>query len=156
MTNDQQARSQPIFDATNIFVVGFFVLILTSSFASAENHCTYSLYSSYLKKNFKVCQMATDASKCGAWKVDGKITQMAFAASEAKLEPGLCSLSGMVGTCELPDGDVVFYEGDPAVLEHGCFNMKGLWQPKRLGTAQELLTKRSETSPPIDSGSSRK
>ena len=40
---------------------------------------------------------------------------------------GACSTDGEVGTCDLGDSKLVYYEGDPGGLEIGCGFQGGEW-----------------------------
>lgn len=86
---------------------------------SGDGHCNYTQENMFAGP-FKVCQMPVGAEGC---KVLGDTDDNA----DALHGDGDCAADGSVGTCDMGDQKVVYYEGDPGGLEIGCGFQGGDW-----------------------------
>ena len=87
--------------------------------AAGDGHCNY-VQENMFAGPFKVCQMPTDAALCEEL---GNTDDNADAAQG----DGECSMEAAVGTCDMGDSKLVYYEGDPGGLEIGCGFQGGEW-----------------------------
>ncbi len=87
--------------------------------AGGDGHCNY-VQENMFAGPFKVCQMPTDQAACEEL---GSTDDNRDAAQG----DGACSTDGEVGTCDLGDSKLVYYEGDPGGLEIGCGFQGGEW-----------------------------
>jgi hypothetical protein len=87
--------------------------------ASGDGHCNY-VQENMFAGPFKVCQMPTDAAACEEF---GNTDDN----SDAVQGDGACSTDGLVGTCDLGESKLMYYEGDPGGLEIGCGFQGGEW-----------------------------
>ncbi len=87
--------------------------------ASGTGHCNYTQENMFAGP-FKVCQMPTDAAQCEEL---GNTDDNADAAQG----DGACSMETAVGTCDMGETKLVYYEGDPGGLEIGCGFQGGEW-----------------------------
>ena len=84
-----------------------------------EGHCDY-VQQNMFAGPFKVCQMPVDAAKCEEL---GNTDEN----HDAVHAEGACSSENVVGTCDLGDSRIVYYDGDPGGLEIGCGFQGGEW-----------------------------
>ena len=94
-------------------------IALTGSAAASAGHCDYMQENMFAGPN-KVCQMPTDAARCEEL---GSTDDN----HDAAQSDGDCASEGAVGTCDLGDAKLVYYEGDPGGLEIGCGFQGGEW-----------------------------
>lgn len=87
--------------------------------ATGDGHCNYTQENMFAGP-FKVCQMPTDSALCEEL---GSTDDNA----DAVQGDGACGTDGEVGTCDLGDSKLVYYEGDPGGLEIGCGFQGGEW-----------------------------
>jgi hypothetical protein len=87
--------------------------------AGGDGHCNY-VQENMFAGPFKVCQMPTDQAACEEL---GSTDDNRDAAQG----DGACGTDGEVGTCDLGDSKLVYYEGDPGGLEIGCGFQGGEW-----------------------------
>ena len=87
--------------------------------ASGDGHCNYTQENMFAGP-FKVCQMPTDDAACEEL---GNTDDNADAAQG----DGACASEEAVGTCDMGDVKLVYYEGDPGGLEIGCGFQGGEW-----------------------------
>jgi hypothetical protein len=87
--------------------------------AGGDGHCNY-VQENMFAGPFKVCQMPTDAAVCEEL---GSTDDN----HDAVQGGGACTTDGLVGTCDLGDSKLVYYEGDPGGLEIGCGFQGGEW-----------------------------
>ena len=87
--------------------------------ASGGGHCNY-VQENMFAGPFKVCQMPTDQAACEEL---GSTDDN----HDAAAGDGACSTDGEIGTCDLGDAKLVYYEGDPGGLEIGCGFQGGEW-----------------------------
>ena len=101
------------------------LVIAGGSFASAAfaaGHCDY-VQENMFAGPFKVCQMPADAARCEEL---GSTDDN----HDAAHSDGDCNADSDVGTCDLGEEKVVYYEGDPGGLEIGCGFQGGEWISK--------------------------
>ena len=87
--------------------------------AAGDGHCNYTQENMFAGP-FKVCQMPTDAAGCEEL---GNTDDNA----DAVQGDGACAAEGAVGTCDMGEIKLVYYEGDPGGLEIGCGFQGGEW-----------------------------
>jgi hypothetical protein len=87
--------------------------------AGGDGHCNY-VQENMFAGPFKVCQMPTDAALCEEL---GSTDDN----HDAAQGDGACSTDGMVGTCDMGEAKLLYYEGDPGGLEIGCGFQGGDW-----------------------------
>jgi hypothetical protein len=87
--------------------------------ASGDGHCNYTQENMFAGP-FKVCHMPTDAAQC---EEIGNTDDNA----DAVQGDGACATEGAVGTCDMGEAKLVYYEGDPGGLEIGCGFQGGEW-----------------------------
>ena len=87
--------------------------------SAGDGHCNYTQENMFAGP-FKVCQMPTNAAVCEEY---GNTDDNA----DAVQGDGPCGSEGSVGTCDLGDSKLVYYEGDPGGLEIGCGFQGGEW-----------------------------
>ena len=87
--------------------------------ASGDGHCNYTQENMFAGP-FKVCQMPTEAAQCEEL---GNTDDNA----DAVQGDGACAAEAAVGTCDMGDVKLVYYEGDPGGLEIGCGFQGGEW-----------------------------
>lgn len=90
-----------------------------SAMAAGDGHCNYTQENMFAGP-FKVCQMPTDAAQCEEL---GNTDDNA----DAVQGDGGCAADGAVGTCDMGESKLVYYEGDPGGLEIGCGFQGGEW-----------------------------
>jgi len=98
------------------------LVLAGSSFAStvyAEGHCNF-VQENMFAGPFKVCQMPVDSAGCDELGATDDNHDAAHG-------DGDCSADAVVGTCDLGDSKVVYYEGDAGGLEIGCGFQGGEW-----------------------------
>ena len=86
---------------------------------AADGHCNYTQENMFAGP-FKVCQMPTDAAQCSEL---GNTDDNA----DAEFGDAACSMESAVGTCDMGESKLVYYEGDPSGLEIGCGFQSGEW-----------------------------
>ena len=82
-------------------------------------HCNY-VQENMFAGPFKVCPMPADAAKCEELGTTDDN-------HDAAQGDGDCAGDGAVGTCDLGEDKLVYYEGDPGGLEIGCGFQGGEW-----------------------------
>lgn len=87
--------------------------------SSGDGHCDF-VQENMFAGPFKVCQMPTDTAACEEFGNTDDNT-------DAVQSDGPCGSEGSVGTCDLGDSQLVYYEGDPGGLEIGCGFQGGEW-----------------------------
>lgn len=98
------------------------LVLFAAGFATAnaeDGHCNY-VQQNMFAGPFKVCQMPMDAAQC-------EETGNTDENHDAVHGGGECSTEGLVGTCDMGDSKLVYYEGDPGGLEIGCGFQGGDW-----------------------------
>jgi len=86
---------------------------------SGDGHCNYTQENMFAGP-FKVCQMPVGAEGCETL---GSTDDNADAAHG----DGECAAEEAIGTCDMGDQKLVYYEGDPGGLEIGCGFQGGDW-----------------------------
>ncbi len=99
------------------------IVLWTVPIAHGEDagHCSY-VQQNMFAGPFKVCQAPANAAQCEEL---GETDDN----HDAVHGDGDCSADGAVGTCDLGDSKVVYYEGEPGGLEIGCGFQGGDWLP---------------------------
>jgi hypothetical protein len=85
----------------------------------ADGHCNY-VQENMFAGPFQVCQMPADEALCEEYGTTDDN-------SNAVHGDGECSTDALVGTCDLGDSKMNYYEGDPGGLEIGCGFPGGEW-----------------------------
>jgi hypothetical protein len=108
--------------------------LLLGSLAAADQHSgpIASGHCNFIQKNIfvgphAVCVSPIEATACDALghKDDNR---------DAVYAPGDCRLEGALGTCDLGDSRLMYYEGDASALEIGCGFQGGAWTPHQGGS----------------------
>jgi len=100
----------------------FAVALMSSgtALADADGHCNYTHESAYSDVPFKLCQTPTSAEDCESLgNSDGN--------ADAAHGDGACAVEGAVGTCDMGEEKLVYYNGDAEGLEIGCDFQSGEW-----------------------------
>ena len=84
-----------------------------------DGHCTY-VQENMFAGPFKVCTMPASAATCEELGNTDDNRDAAHAAGD-------CPAEALVGTCDLGDSKLLYYEGDPGGLEIGCGFQGGEW-----------------------------
>lgn len=96
-------------------------IFLVSQFAtnaySADGHCSYVQHYARLDQKMKVCKMPANEKTCKE--------------PEAAYARGACRTESVIGVCKVGRSRLVYYEGNPLILEIGCEKQKGVWHPQR-------------------------
>ena len=96
------------------------VLMLGAGNVYAEDgHCAYTMENMFAGP-FKVCLQPSDAAACAETGTEDDN-------ADAVHGEGACSAEGSVGTCDMGEQQMVYYEGEPDGLEIGCGFQGGDW-----------------------------
>lgn len=87
--------------------------------SAGDGHCTY-VQENMFAGPFKVCTMPASAATCDELGNTDDNRDAAHAAGD-------CPAEAVVGTCDLGDSKLLYYEGDPGGLEIGCGFQGGEW-----------------------------
>ena len=105
------------------FLIPVLGILVASTFIgnlyAADGHCNY-VQENMFAGPFQVCTMPTTAEQC-------EETGNTDDNHDAVHGDGDCSSDGVVGTCDLGDSKLIYYEGDPGGLEIGCGFQGGEW-----------------------------
>ncbi len=104
----------------NLLILAIALTISGTALADADGHCNYSHESAYSDVPFKICQTPTSPADCEELgSSDGN--------ADAAHGDGACAVEGAVGTCDMGDAKLVYYNGDAEGLEIGCDFRSGEW-----------------------------
>jgi len=87
--------------------------------AAGDGHCNYTQENMFAGP-FKVCHQPANAAACEEL---GSTDDNA----DAVHGEGDCSADELVGTCDMGEAKLLYYEGDPGGLEIGCGFQGGEW-----------------------------
>jgi hypothetical protein len=108
---------------TTALALGAFLLAVTSltplPVIAEDGHCNYTQQNMFAGP-FKVCQMPASSAQCEEL---GSTDEN----HDAVHGEGSCGTADEVGTCDLGDQQIVYYEGEPGGLEIGCGFQGGDW-----------------------------
>ncbi len=109
------------FGFLSILAALFFFVTSGDPVTAQEGSCNYTI-DNRRGGPYKVCSGPMDAEACTAQgEADG--------ISNASYNAGTCSQEGSVGSCVAgTSGSVVYYEGDPGLIETGCGYQNGTWE----------------------------
>ena len=104
----------------NLLVLAVALMSAGIAMADADGHCNYAHDSAYSDVAYKICKIPMNPADCAALgSTEGN--------ADAVYADGECSTEATVGTCDMGESKLVYYNGDADGLETGCGFQSGDW-----------------------------
>ena len=105
---------------TTVSVFALLAVWVIAARADDTGHCSYA--QQYMGAGpFRVCESPVAADACA-------VLGRTYENQDAVYSPGSCPVSGLVGTCDKGDSQLLYYEGVPSELQIGCGFQGGNWR----------------------------